>query len=222
MKIYDDLAPSTNTSRYPSTPVEIFDLLDVPDNEDITDASQTLYQRKVRSLLFAAVATRPDIAFAVPRLLRFNQRPRKRHHKAADRVFHYLFQKKDYCIRYWGNAQDLSSLVFESDASFGDNTLDRKSSQGYLMKFFGGEVAWRANKQDTVNTLSTEAELLAISQTVREAIYLSHLMQALNLVIPEALKIECRNLQKIRLLVDRTMKLQTKLQHVDIHSYWLR
>ena len=202
--------------------MEIFELLAVPDNEDITDASRTLYQQKVGSLLFAAIATRPDIAFAVSRLSRFNQRPGKRHHEAADRVFHYLFQTQDYCIRYWGDSQDLSSFVCASDASFGDNTLDRKSSQGYIMKLFGGEVALRANKQDTVTTSSTEAELLAISQTAKEAIYLSRLMQALNLVIPEALKIECDNAQTIRLLVDKSMKLQTKLRHVDIHSHWLR
>ncbi len=47
-------------------------------------------------------------------------------------------------------------------------------------------------------------------------------MQAPNLVIPEALTIECNNAQTIRLLVDKSMKLQTKLRHVDIHSHWLR
>lgn len=92
-----------------------------------------------------------------------------------------------------GEAQDLSSFVCASDASFGDNTLDRKSSQGYIMKLFGGAVAWRANKQDMVATSSTEAELLAISQTAKEAIYLSRMMKALNLSLPEPLTIDCDN-----------------------------
>ena len=47
-------------------------------------------------------------------------------------------------------------------------------------------------------------------------------MKALNLIIPEALTIECDNAQTIRRLVDKSMKLQTKLWHVDIHSHWLR
>ncbi len=108
MNIRNDLAPSTSTSRLLSTPMEILELLAVPDNGDITDASQTLYQQKVGSLLFASIATRPDIAFAVSWLSRFNQWPGMRHHEAADRVFHYLFQTQDYCIRYRGDAQDLS------------------------------------------------------------------------------------------------------------------
>ncbi len=147
MKICNNFSPSTSTSRLPSTPMEILELLSVPDNEDITDASRTLYQRKVRSLIFAAIATRPDIAFAVSRFLRFNQRPGKGHHEAADQVFHHLFQSQDYCICYWGDAQNLSSFVFASNASFSDNTLDQKSSQGYIMKLFGGAVALRANRK---------------------------------------------------------------------------
>lgn len=71
------------------------------------------------------------------------------------------------------------------------------------MKLFGGAVAWRANKHDTS---STEAELLAISQTANESIYLSRLMKALTLVIPEALTVECDNMQTIRLLVDESAK----------------
>ncbi len=65
MKICNDPASSTSTSRLPSAPREILELLAVPDNEDITDASRTLYQQKIGSLLFAAIATRLDIAFAV-------------------------------------------------------------------------------------------------------------------------------------------------------------
>ncbi len=141
LKICNDLALSISTSRLPSTPMEILELLAASDNEDNTDASRILYQRKVRSLVFAAIATWPDIAFAISRILRFNQRPGKRHHEAADRVFHYLFQTQDYCIRYWGDEQDLSSFVYASDASLSDNTLDQKSSQGYIMKLFGGAVA---------------------------------------------------------------------------------
>ena len=120
------------------------------------------------------------------------------------------------------NSRDISSFICASDASFGDNTIDRKSSQGYIMKLFGGPVAWRANKQDTVTTSSTEAELLAISQTAKESIYLARLMKALKSTIPETLTIECDNAQTICLLVDESIKLQTKLRHVDIHSHWLR
>jgi hypothetical protein len=63
---------------------------------------------------------------------------------------------------------------------------------------------------------------LALSQTAKETIYLSRLLRALSLELNEPLTIECDNRQTIRLLVEESMKLQTKLRHVDIHSHWLR
>ena len=51
---------------------------------------------------------------------------------------------------------------------------------------------------------------------------MSRLLTALKLSIPEALSIDCDNAQTRRLLVDESMKLQTKLRHVDIHLHWLR
>jgi len=73
-----------------------------------------------------------------------------------------------------------------------------------------------------VTTSSTEAELLALSQTTKEAIYMSRLLIALRLEIDKPLTIECDNRQTIRLLVEQSARLQTILRHVDIHSHWLR
>jgi hypothetical protein len=50
-----------------------------------------------------------------------------------------------------------------SDASFANNSINRKSLQVFAMKLFGGLIGWRANKQDTVITLTIKAELLALA-----------------------------------------------------------
>ena len=83
-------------------------------------------------------------------------------------------------------------------------------------------MAWKTNKQDTVTILSTEAELFAISQIAKKAIYLFWLIKALKLSIFKAFTIKCDNVQTIYLLVDELTKLQTKLRHVNIHSHWLQ
>jgi hypothetical protein len=64
-----------------------------------------------------------------------------------------------------GHSEDFK---IASDASFADNMIDQKSSQAYVMKLFGGLIGWRANKQDIVTMLTTEAELLILSQAVKE------------------------------------------------------
>ncbi len=130
-----------------------------------------MYQKKTGSALFTAITTQPDVAFAVARLTRYNHNPGEAHHKAIDRVIQYLYSTRDRAIRLGDSAAGVRSFIIASDASFADNRVDRKSSQEYIMTLFRGPIAWRANKQDTVTTSSTEAELLALSQTAKEAIY---------------------------------------------------
>lgn len=47
-------------------------------------------------------------------------------------------------------------------------------------------------------------------------------MKVLTLFLPKVLISECNNKQTIRLLVDKSAKIQTKLCLVDIHSHWLK
>jgi transposase InsO family protein len=211
------------TGKLPDTPMTESELL--PSRENVDRASVLRYQRKMGSLLYAAVTTRPDISFAVSRLARFNQNPSEEHQQAADRVIQYLYKTRSWAICYGDTERGRDgarAFVCASDASFADNTEDRKSSQGYMMTLFGGPIAWRANKQDTVTTSSTEAELLALSQTAKEAIFLSRLFKAMTLRLNEPLIIDCDNTQTLRLIKEDSTKLITKLRHVDIHQHWLR
>lgn len=137
-------------------------------------------------------------------------------------MFHYLFQTQDYCICFRIETKNISSFVYASDPSFANNLLNQKSSQGYIIKVFGGAVAQKANKQDIVITSSTKAKLLTVLQTAKETIYLSWLIKSLTLILHKALTIECDNQQTIYLLVKKIIKLQTKLRHVNIHFHWLR
>lgn len=177
------------------------------------------FQRKIGSLLFAAVTTRPDIAFATSRLARFLSNPSPEHHDAADRVLLYLLSTRQRALQLGGG----TDLQIASDASFADNTTDRKSSQGYAIKLFGGLIAWKANKQDTVTTSTTEAELLALSQVAKEALFVSRLLHELQIGLDTCtVTIQCDNKQTIRLVTEEVSRLQTKLRHVDIHNHWIR
>ena len=150
-----------------------------------TRKSTIQYQKKTSSALFAAITTWVDVAFAVSRLTRFNHNLGDDHHKAIDRVIQYLYSTRDRAIRLGDRAPGVKAFICASDASFGDNVVDRKSSQGYIITLFGGPIAWRANKQDTVTTSSTKAELLALSQTAKEAIYTRRLLEAMKLSFRE-------------------------------------
>ena len=210
-----------------STFMNTAELLSAEDDEEISNESRTLYQRKVESLLFAVISTRSDIAFAVSRLFRFNVRFGRKYHAAVKRVLQYFYHTRNICIHYENNKiinkkRCLISFVCVSDAFFANNIIDWKSSQNYIMKLFNKPIAWKTNKQNTITTSFIETEFLAISQTIKKIIYLFHLMKSLILHLSKSLFIECDNMQTIWLLIAEFFKLQTKLRHVDIHSHWLR
>jgi hypothetical protein len=81
----------------------------------------------------------------------------------------------------------VQSFIYASNTSFADNSINRKSLQEYIIKLFGGLIAWRVNKQDTVTTSSIEAKLLALSQTAKEAIFISRIFKAMTLQLNEPL-----------------------------------
>jgi hypothetical protein len=213
----DKIANLAETNQGDSTPMTRDELL--PHEALSSKSSINRYQRKIGSLLYAAVTTRPDIAFAVSRLSRFLTNPSPEHHAAADRILLYLKKHKHLGLQFGGG----EDYEVSSDASFADNTLDRKSSQAYAMQLFGGLIGWRANKQDTVTTSTTEAELLALSQAAKEGIYVSRLLLELGVRLDDhRIRLLCDNTQTIRLVNDDIARLQTRLRHVDIHNHWLR
>lgn len=99
---------------------------------------------------------------------------------------------------------------------------DRKSSQDHLITLFGGPIAWKSGKQDTITTSSTEAELLALTAVAKEAIATLRLFAGIRFDLADKLNIWCDNRQTIRLVNSELPRLRTALRHVDIHNNWAR
>lgn len=90
------------------------------------------------------------------------------------------------------------------------------------MKLFGKIIAWKIKKQDIVTILFTKIKFLAISSIEKKTICFSHSIKIFKLFLLEVFIIKYNNKYIIRLLVDKSWKLQTKLYHINIHSYLLR
>jgi hypothetical protein len=94
--------------------------------------------------------------------------PSARHHESVDRAISYLYRTSARVIEYSANNQSIVACT--GDAAFADDPVTRYSTEVYLFKLFNGLIDWRSTKQKTVTTLSTEAELLALSYTAKEII----------------------------------------------------
>jgi hypothetical protein len=93
-KLANEFAAGDQSDKWPSTPMVAEELLPLPIDDKIIETDKTLYQRKIRSILYTAISTKPDIAFAAARLFRYNCRPGRIHQEAADRVIKYLYRTR--------------------------------------------------------------------------------------------------------------------------------
>jgi hypothetical protein len=165
----------------------------------------------------------PDIAHAASKLAQFLKNLTSAHLSASNRIIAYLYGTHSLAIEYTGHT-DCTLQIFKcsSDAAFADDVETRHSSDGFLFRLYSGPIDWRASKQKTVTTSSTEAELLSLSTAARETIWWHRFFKAIRFDTLQQYQIYCDNLQTIRILTKNTLKLVTKLRHVDIHQHWLR
>ena len=212
---------SLEKDRCPKSPMQHAVEL-VPNQGTATKAQIDLYQSKVGSISHAAVMTRPDVSFTHSKLAQFLTNPSAQHMEAADRCIRYLYGSRYLSVQY--NGADTYHEAFEcaSDAAYADDSETRKSSAGWAFKLFGAVVDWRAYKQNTVTTSSTEAELLAISSAAKETIGWIRFFELIGLDLEHKVGLACDNVQTVNLLLKDEPRLNTKLRHVDIHRHWLR
>ena len=108
--------------------------------EPVALDTKTYYQQIIGTLIYAAISTRPDIAFAATRLSQFNNNPTKEHIKYAKYVLRYLKGTKELKIKY--NRSSDARLIRYSDSDWGENRDDRHSTSGHVYLMANGAISW--------------------------------------------------------------------------------
>ena len=116
------------------------------------------YQSVVGALLYLAINTRPDIAYAVNSLARFNSCPTYQACKAAIRVLCYVRETSSLGLNFCSDNLDLTCL---SDSDWAGDIDTRRSTTGYVVFAAGAPIAWCSKLQTTVAISSMEAEYMA-------------------------------------------------------------
>jgi hypothetical protein len=137
------------------------------------------YRSIIGSLMYAANATRIDIAFTVGALARHLAKPFRHHYTAAMHVLRYLAGTKTYCMQFKpdgvsGVSGDLTSdkvLLGYSDANWANDIAKRKSTTGAIVMYHGNPISWVSKMQDCVAQSTAEAEYIALSVCVKEILW---------------------------------------------------
>ena len=68
------------------------------------------------------------------------------------------------------NASSKERLIGYLDANYGGDLQDRKLTSGMVFTLFGEAISWASTKQKTVVTTTMEAEYIALTPAVKEAL----------------------------------------------------
>jgi hypothetical protein len=187
----------------------------------------TYYQSIVGSLMYAALGTRPDIAYAVAALSRYNSRPLALHLTAAKRVLRYLKATKaaKLCytssadLNYAGTSEELHGYT---DADWAGDSADRKSQGGFVFAMGGAAISWQSRKQSLIALSTLEAEYIACSDAVRETKWLLQLAkditaQSSSVEPSSPITLYCDNQGALKTIVSGVSKASTK--HIDVRFH---
>jgi len=119
----------------------------------------TIYQSMIGSLMYAMTDNRPDIAYDIGVLSRYNHDPSNDQMVAHQRVFQYLNGTMDSCLRFGGplGGEGEGALGCYVDSEYAGCPDDYRSTSGLVITF-GGAVNWRSRKQQLTAQSTTDAE----------------------------------------------------------------
>ncbi|XP_050156229.1 secreted RxLR effector protein 161-like [Malus sylvestris] len=132
------------------------------------------YASLVGSVIYAQVCSKPDLAFALSVLGRFQSNTGLPHWNAVKKVLRYLKRTQTYVLTY--HYVDDLELTCYTDANLGGCVDDRMPTSGYIFMLAGGSVSWRSKKQQTRAVSTMESEYVGCFEAMRQANWLKNLI----------------------------------------------
>ncbi|CAI7794848.1 unnamed protein product [Closterium sp. NIES-53] len=202
-----------------------------PEEESVGEEERRRFHSLVGSLMYAAVNTRPDVAFATRQLARVVQCPSEEQVAAGMRVAKYLGQTPTVGLQYSAAAQRRQKgadgveperlfLTAFSDASYASEPEDMTSVGGFICCVGGGPTAWESKKQVDQALSSVESEYMAIFRAVREIVWQRRLLAELGEDQQGPTPLYCDSQGAIALAKNPVLHGLTK--HMRVKWHWTR
>ena len=165
--------------------------------------------------MYLMVCTRPDIAQVVSVVSRYLACPGRRHWEAVKWIFRYLKGIINAHLEFGGNG----ILTGYVDSDFGGDLDKRRSLTDYVSTLGGCVISWKSALQSTVAlSSSTEAEYMAITEAIKEAIWLKAFLGEIA-SLGDPIMVFCDNQSAVHLTNDRIFHERTK--HIDIRYHFV-
>ena len=194
-------------------------LFNVRDDSDMVNEEQRVrFHRLVAKMLYLAKRARPDCLTAVAYLATRVTRCSVDDLGKLERLLKYLNDTKDRGIVFEAGAKGIvvSALI---DAAYGVHPDGRSYTGSCVMVGTRGEVHSKSAKQQNVTKSSTEAVLVALSDSTNQALHMRLFIigqgHACGLVTVYQDNMSCMS------LIERERSAAERMHHIAIKYFWL-
>lgn len=180
------------------------------------EMSRVPYASAVKSLMFAMICTRPDIAQAVGVVSRYMVNLGKEHWNAVKRVLRYIKGTTYVALCYGGLDFTVRGYV---DSNYASDLDKSKSTTGYVFALTGGAVSWVSKLQSVVATSTTKVEYVTATQASKEAVWLKMILEELGHK-QEKVSLFCDSQSALHLAMNPAFHSKTK--HIRVQFHFVR
>ena len=205
-----------------------------PSSIRLNKTEESRYRSVVMSLSYLATHSRPDLSFAVNILAQYQNDCRVHDWTAAQHILKYLRGTWDQGLFYTRDSNPVTTVFTNSDEILDDTAWcpegyadasyaqepGRKSRSGHVFIMNGAAVCWLSKKQSVVALSSTEAEYYALSEAVKEALWMRELFKEIGVPVNDPTLIHEDNLSTLAIAMNPVH--HQRVKHMDVKVHFLR
>ena len=204
-----------------------------PESPELSLERKKAYHSLVMKLAYLSHQTRPDLCYAVNTLSQHQTDSREHDWKALLHVMRYLRGTIDFGLFYTKDCNPFATLHTNDDLSddtwftphaFADAShaqeVGRKSRSGHVIMMAGAAVSWFSKKQPVVSISSTEAEYYALSEAVKEILWVRQVFDEIGLPLNDPTVVHQDNQSTIAIAMNPIQ--HQRVKHMDVRVHFLR
>jgi hypothetical protein len=185
---------------------------------DQYEMNEVPYASTIRSLMYAQVCTRLDLAFVIRMPDRYQKYPDKPHWEGIKKALRYLQGTKCLMLTYKKPDAPLEVGGY-SNLDFASCLDTEKSMSGYIFTHTNGAISLKRSKQIVTTSLTMYAEFVACYEATGQAEWFKKFVPGLRVVdnIEKPLKIYCDNKPAVEYSYNN--KKSDAAKHINIKYY---
>jgi len=218
--IKDNKVIADDKFKTPSAPGFFVIRPDKKELEVVKEEDQKWFRSNIGSILYLVKLSRPDLANSVRELSKVMDGAAPDHIKELKRLIQFIGGTESKGLKMAISPEKEWIVEAYSDSDFAGDKDERKSVTGFIILVAGVPISWKSKSQPNVTLSSTEAEYVALCETVREVKFVTQLLETLKIDYQKPVKVNVDNIGAVFLSKNRNSSERTK--HIDIKYHYIR